>query len=162
MENNYMNVKGDLSHAVWKRRAGPGDVVLKRRPGRVLVLNQASGMWQLTRETLLYAHKLYLKDTRDNSRLPPRLQPRRELNPDDADPAVLTTYSGLLFRNLLDQFHGDVASAVGAYNGGPGNPNQRYEEGVRMVADYARRVMEHAAVFTGRPAIRMNSPSPKN
>jgi hypothetical protein len=84
-------------------------------------------MWQITRKTLLYAHKLYLKDTRDYSRLPPRLQTRRELNPDDADPAVLTTYSGLLFRNLLDQFHGDVARAVGAYNGGPGNPNQRYE-----------------------------------
>src|SRR6516165_11298766 len=30
-------------------------------------------------------------------------------------------------------------ASVGAYNGGPGNPNQRYEEGVRM-ADYARRV----------------------
>src|SRR6516225_10440006 len=55
MENNYMNVKGDLSNAVWKRRAAPGDVVLKRRRGRVLILNQASGVWQITRETLRYA-----------------------------------------------------------------------------------------------------------
>jgi hypothetical protein len=84
-------------------------------PARAPVLNQASGMWQITRETLLYAHRLYLKDTRDYSSLPSRLQPPKELNPDDADPAVLTTHSGLLFRNLLDQFHGDVASAVGAY-----------------------------------------------
>ena len=152
MENNYMNVKGDLSHAVWKRRVGRGDVVLKHQKGRVLVLNQASGVWQITRETLRYAHKLYLKDTRDYSQLPPTLRPPRELDPDDVDPEVLTTYAGLLFRDLLDRFHGDVARAVGAYNGGPGNPNPRYEEGVRTVADYARRVMEHAAVLNGRPA----------
>lgn len=151
MENNYMNVKGDLSHAVWKRRAGRGDIVLKRRKAKVLVLNQASGVWQITRETLRYAHRLYLNDTRDYSQLRAALRPHKELNPDDVDPEVLTTYAGLLFRDLLDRFHGDVASAVGAYNGGPGNPNPRYEEGVRMVADYARRVMEHAAALNGRP-----------
>ena len=162
MENNYMNVKGDLSHAIWKRRAGRGDVVLKRRKAQVLVLNQAFGVWQITRETLRYAHKLYLNDTRDYSQLPPALRPPRELNPDDVDPEVLTTYAGLLFRDLLDRFHGDVASAVGAYNGGPGNPNPRYEEGVRMVADYARRVMEHAAALNGRPAAGATFLSPEN
>jgi hypothetical protein len=151
MENNYMNVKGDLSHAIWKRRADRGDVVLKRRRAEVLVLNEASG-WQITRETLRYAHQLYRNDTRDYSQLPPALRPPRELNPDDVDPEVLTTYAGLLFRDLLDRLHGDVARAVGAYNGGPGNPNPRYEEGVRMVADYARRVMEHAVALNGRPA----------
>jgi hypothetical protein len=156
MENNYMNVKGDLSHAVWKHRVGPGDVVLKRGKAKVLVLNQASGVWQITRETLRYAHRLYRKDTRDYSRLPAALRPPMELNPDDVDPEVLTTYAGLLFRDLLDRFHGDVASAVGAYNGGPGNPNPRYEEGVRMVADYARRVMEHAAALNGRPVADTN------
>jgi hypothetical protein len=162
MENNYMNVKGDLSHAVWKRRAGRGDVILKRRNGRVLVLNQASGVWQITRETLRYAHKLYRKDTRDYSKLPSALRPPRDLDPDDVDPEVLTTYAGLLFRDLLDRFHGDVASAVGAYNGGPGNPNSRYEAGVRLVADYARRVMEHAAALNGRPAAVANFPSLEN
>lgn len=162
MENNYMNVKGDLNHAVWKRRAVRGDVVLKRRKGRVLVLNQASGVWQITRETLRYAHELYRKDTRDYSQLPLALRPPKELNPDDLDPQVLTTYAGLLFRDLLDRFHGDVASAVGAYNGGPGHPNPRYEEGVRMVADYARRVMEHAAVLNGRPAADTDSLSSEN
>ena len=156
MENNYMNVKGDLGHAVWKRHAGQGDVVLKRQKGKVLVLNQSSGVWQITRETLRYAHKLYLKDTRDYSRLPAALRPPIDLNPDDVDPEVLTTYAGLLFRDLLDRFHGDVASAVGAYNGGPGNPNPRYEAGVRMVADYARHVMEHAAALNGRPVAGTN------
>jgi hypothetical protein len=159
MENNYMNVKGDLSHAVWKRRVGRGDVVLKRRNGKVLVLNQASGVWQITRETLRYAHRLYLKDTRDYSQLPAVLRPPRELDPDDVDPEVLTTYAGLLFRDLLDRFHGDVASAVGAYNGGPGNPNAHYEEGVRMVAEYARRTMEHAAALNGRPVAGTNAVS---
>jgi len=162
MENNYMDVKGDLSHAVWKRRAGRGDVILKRRRRKVLVLDQASGIWQITRETLRYAHKLYRKDTRDYSLLPPDLRPPQELNPDEVNPQVLTTYAGLLFRDLLDRFHGDVASAVGAYNGGPANPNPRYEEGVRMVADYARRIMEHAAALDGLPAAGMDFLIPEN
>jgi hypothetical protein len=162
MENNYMDVKGDLSHAVWKRRAGRGDVILKRRRGKVLVLNQASGVWQITRETLRYAHKLYRKDTRDYSLLPAELRPPEDFNPDEVNPEVLTTYAGLLFRDLLDRFHGDVARAVGAYNGGPGNPNPRYEEGVRMVADYARRIMEHAAALDGRPAAGMGFLIPQN
>jgi hypothetical protein len=162
MENNYMDVTGDLSHAVWKRRAGRGDVILKRRRRKVLVLDQASGIWQITRETLRYAHKLYLKDTRDYSLLPPNLRPARELNPDEVNPQVLTTYAGLLFRDLLDRFHGDVASAVGAYNGGPGNPNPRYEEGVRLVAEYARRIMEDAAALDGRPAAAMDFLIPEN
>ena len=149
MENNYMNVKGDLQHAIWKRRAQTGDIVLKRQAGRVLVLNPAAGVWQITRETLRYVHNLYLADHRDYSVLPERLRPSKELRIDEVDPVVLTTYAGLLFRQLLDQFHGDVATAVGAYNGGPGNPNPRYEEGVRLVAMYARGVMQQAAVLQG-------------
>jgi hypothetical protein len=150
-----MNVKGDLRHAIWKKRAGRGDLVLKRRSGRVLVLNPASGVWQITRETLRYVHSLYLKDRRDYSTLPAHLRPPQELDLEELAPEVLTTYAGLLFRQLLDRFDGDVAEAVGAYNGGPGNPNPRYEEGVRTVAQHARRVMQHAAVLNGRPAAGM-------
>ena len=156
MENNYMNIKGDIKHAIWKKRTDSGDMVLKRRAGRVLVLNPASGIWQITRETLRYVHKLYLADRRDYSVLPERLRPPHDLNLDEPDPDVLTTYAGLLFRKLLDQFQGNVAAAVGAYNGGPGNPNPRYEEGVRMVADYARRMMQQAAALHGQPAAGMN------
>ena len=64
MENNYLNVDGDLEHAIWNRRAQKGDAVLKRRQRRVLVLNQASGVWQITRETLRYAHRLFVEDQR--------------------------------------------------------------------------------------------------
>ena len=160
MENNYMNVKGDLQHAIWKKRVDRGDIVLKRRPGRVLVLNPASGVWQITRETLRYVHNLYLADRRDYSVLPERLRPPKEVNLDEPDPEVLTTYAGLLFRKLLDQFNGDISTAVGAYNGGPGNPNPRYEGGVRMVADYARRVMQQAAALHGEPAVGMRFLSP--
>ncbi len=149
MENNYMNVEGDLRHAIWKRRLQRGDVVLKRKGGRFLVLNSALGVWQITRETLRYAHRRYLQDHRDYSRLPARLRPPKVLNFDDIEPEVLTTYAGLLFRDLLDRCQGDVHTAVGAYNGGIGNPNARYAEGVKMVADYARRLMEHAAVLNG-------------
>jgi len=145
MENNYMDVRGDLNHSVWKRHAQPGDIVLKRRKGRVLVSNYSQGPWQITRETLRYAHKLYLKDKRDYSKLPERLHPPRRLDLDKVDSHVLTTYAGLLLRNLLDYFHGDAAKAAGAYNGGRVKPNMQYAEGVNMVADYAHRVLSMAA-----------------
>jgi len=155
MENNYMNVKGDIGNALWKRRAHKGDVILKRGPKGVLVLNESSGIWQITRETLRYANRLYVRDTRDYSTLPEHLRPPKELNLNEVPPEVLTTYAGLFFRDLLDRFKGDVATAVGAYNGGPGNPNPRYEAGARRVAEHARRVLEHAAVLRGRPAAQM-------
>ncbi len=150
MENNYMNVPGDLDHAVWKRRAQKGDIVLLRRRGRALVLNYATGPWQITRETLRYAHKLFLKDEQDYTALPGRLQPPKKLNLEDLDVRLLTTYAGLLFRHLLDHFDGDVGRAIGAYNGGIGKPNARYEEGVRLAAEYARRILEQAAALNSR------------
>jgi hypothetical protein len=155
MENNYMDVPGDLQHAVWKRRALKGDVVLKRRRHRALVVDSSLGVWQITRETLRYAHKLYLKDDRDYSRLPARLRPPRELDLRQVEPEVLTTYAGLLFRDLLDRCHGDATVAIGAYNGGLRNPNLNYAQGVQKIAEYARRMMEHAAVLNG-PAADMS------
>jgi hypothetical protein len=119
------------------------------------VLNQSSGVWQITRETLRYAHRLYLRDSREYSRLPARLRPPKELDLGEIDSSVLTTYAGLIFRDLLDRCHGDLMLAVGAYNGGLGNPNPRYAEGVSMVAEYARHVMEQAAVLNGRSAAGM-------
>lgn len=160
MENNYMNVPGDLEHAVWKPRAQPGDIVLKRRRGRVLVRNYATGVWQITRETLRHAHKLYLQNNWDYSLLPARLRPPRQLNLDDIRPGWLTTYAGLLFRDLLDRFGGNVPQAVGAYNGGPGNPNMNYEQGVRLVANYARRMLAHAARLHGQTVANMSFLAP--
>lgn len=145
MENNYLDIRGDLQHAVWKRHAQPGDVILRRRRGRVLVSNYSIGPWQITRETLRYAHRLYLRDKRDYTQLPPRLRPPRRLDLEHIDTSVLTTYAGLLLRDLLDYFHGDVAKAEGAYNGGRRDPNLNYSAGVTMVADYARRVVGMAA-----------------
>lgn len=145
MENNYMDIRGDLQHAVWKRHAQRGDVVLLRRRGRVLVSNYSIGPWQITRETLRYAHTLYLRDKRDYDLLPARLRPSRKLDLEHIDTNVLTTYAGLLLRDLLDYFHGDVAKAEGAYNGGRRDPNLNYSTGVTTVADYARRVVGMAA-----------------
>lgn len=155
MENNYLNVKGDIGNAVWKRRRHEGDVVLKHGKRGVLVLNESAGIWQITRETLRYAHRLYLRDRRGYLQLPEHLRPPRDINLNDVPPEILTTYAGLFFRDLLDRFGGDVNRAVGAYNGGPGNPNLRYEAGVRSVAGHARRVLEHAAALQGRPAAGM-------
>jgi hypothetical protein len=150
MENNYLEVRGDLEHKVWKRRAQPGDIVLRRSRGRVLVLNYSIGVWQITRETLRYAHQLYLADERDYSQLPERLRPSKDLDLDKIDSHVLTTYAGLLLRDLLERFGGDVTKAIGAYNGGPNNPNLMYAEGVSTVANYARNVLQQAALMNGR------------
>ena len=149
MENNYMDVRGDLQHSIWKRRPAKDDIVLERRKGRVRVLNYATGVWQITRETMREVHRLFLRDKRDYSKLRERLRPPQELKVDEVSPDVLTTYAGLLLRSLLDRFNGDVALAVGAYNGGPGKPNLRYHEGVRAVAEQARQILEQAAVLNG-------------
>jgi hypothetical protein len=95
---------------------------------------------------------MYLKDTRDYSLLPEHLRPPRELDLENLDPKVLTTYAGLLFRTLLDRCDGDITTALGAYNGGVGNPNLRYAEGVRMVGGYARLILEQAASLNGPAA----------
>jgi hypothetical protein len=159
MENNYMNVAGDLKNTIWKRRAEPGDIVVRRRRGRVLVRNDSMGVWQITRESLRYAHRLFLSDKRDYSVLPERLRPPGRLDMDSVGPDVLTTYAGLLLRNLLDKFGGNVTLAAGAYNGGPGNPNLHYAEGVEMVANYARRVIGRAAEMD-RVALEQQSVDP--
>jgi hypothetical protein len=143
MENNYMDVNGDLTHAVWKKRAERGDIVLERGRKRVLVSYYSIGTWQISRETLRAAHQLYLKDKRHYDELPPRLHPSRDLDVNSVNSEVLTTYAGLVLRDLLDRFGGDVDRAIGAYNGGIRNPNPAYAAGVKNVALYARRVLEH-------------------
>jgi hypothetical protein len=155
MENNYMNVRGDLQHSIWKRQPAKDDIVLERRKGRVRVANYATGVWQITRETMREVHRLYLRDQRDYTKLPERLRPPKELRVDEVSPDVLTTYAGLLLRSLLDRFNGDVALAVGAYNGGPGRPNLRYHEGVRTVAEQARQILEQAAVLNGEAVMEL-------
>jgi len=150
MENNYMNVDGDLTHAVWKKRAERGDIVLERGRKRVLVSDYSIGAWQISRETLRAAHQLYLKDKRGYEQLPPRLRPPRELDVNSVNREVLTTYAGLVLRDLLDRFDGNVEQAIGAYNGGARNPNPAYAASVKNVALYARRVLEHAPV----PAVK--------
>lgn len=149
MENNYMNIRGDLDHSVWKRRPQRGDIILKRARGRVLVSDYAMGVWQITRETLRSAHDLYLKDKRDYSALPPHLRPSKQLSFDLDDSEVLTTYAGLLLRHLLDLSNGDVAKAIGAYNGSFQRPNYQYAAGVEAVALYARSFLERAANLDG-------------
>jgi len=37
--------------------------------------------------------------------------------------------------------------AIGAYNGGVKNPSTAYAAGVKTVAEYARRVLEHATTL---------------
>lgn len=105
------------------------------------------GVWQITHESLRYAHKLFSHDKRDYTQLPERLRPPANLDFNSIDADVLTTYAGLLLRDLLDRFHGDVTMAAGAYNGGPAKPNPDYAEGVETVANYARRVIGRAAAM---------------
>ena len=154
IENNYMAIRGDLKHSVWKRRAARDDIILERRNGRVRVLNDSAGVWQITRETLRFAHKLFLKDKRDYGRLPEHLRPAKELNVNEVKLDILTTYAGLLLEDLLDHFNGDVSLAIGAYNGGPQSPNLRYEKGVQAAAAHARNVLEQAAALNGESVMK--------
>ena len=160
MENDYMDVDGDLAHAVWKKRAQRDDIVLRRGRKRVMVSDYAIGTWQITRETLRAAHQLYLKDKRDYRLLPARLRPARALDLNSMDDAVLTTYAGLLLRGLLDHFGGDVDKATGAYNGGVRAPNPAYASGVKTVAVYARRILEHATALDDPPTNAQNPAIP--
>jgi len=152
MENNYMSVNGDLGHTVWKTHAEPGDLVLRRARKRVLVSDYSVGAWQVSRETLRSAHQIYLKDKRDYSKLPPHLRPQRQLELNALTADQLTTYAGLVLRNLLDRFDGDVDQAIGAYNGGIRNPNPNYAANVKSIALYARRVLEHTPLPSPHPA----------
>jgi len=153
MENNYLSIRGDINHAIWKRRPAKDDIVLKRGRQRVLVSDYSIGVWQITRETLRYAHALFLKDKRDYWQLPERLRPPKTLELDLTDSHVLTTFAGLLLRDLLDRFNGDIEKAVGAYNGGPRNPNPRYAAGVQAVAEYARNILERVTAVNERAAV---------
>ncbi len=60
-----------------------------------------------------------------------------------------------MLRDLLDHFDGDVDKAIGAYNGGVRTPNPAYASGVKNVAEYARRVLEHATVLDKQPPAGM-------
>ena len=147
MENDYMDVNGDLKHAVWKARAQHDDIVLRRGRKSVLVSDYSIGAWQITRETLRAAHRLYLRDKRDYSLLPEHLRPSHDLDLNRVNGAVLTTYAGLLLRELLDHYHGNVPEAIAAYNGGTATPNRRYAFEVAGIAEYARRILEHAPLL---------------
>ena len=162
MENDYMDVNGDLTHTVWKKRAERGDIVLRRARKRVMVSDYAMGTWQITRQTVRAAHQLYLHDKRDYSQLPTRLRPSRELDLDHTSDAVLTTYAGLLLRDLLDHFGGDVEKAIGAYNGGIKSPNPAYASSVKNIADYARRILEHAPEVGDRGTAATPAPGSSN
>ncbi|MGB7847937.1 MAG: hypothetical protein WBL63_20160 [Candidatus Acidiferrum sp.] len=159
MENNYMDVNGDLTHAVWKNRPQSGDIILRRHRKRVLVSDYSIGAWQITRETIRAAHGLYLRDKRDYSLLPERLRPPRQLDLNSVDGPILTTYAGLLLRDLLDHFHGDVQKAIGAYNGGTKTPNSNYAFAVAGIAEYARRVLEHAPVLKAEDPVKLMTTS---
>ena len=164
IENDYMDVNGDLTHAIWKAHAQTGDIILQRRRKRVLVSDYSVGAWQITRETLRVAHRIYLRDKRDYSLLPEHLRPSRELDLNTLNGPVLTTYAGLLLRELLDHYHGDVQEAIGAYNGGTVAPNPHYALAVTGIADYARRILEHAPILladdpTKQPATNSRTPA---
>jgi hypothetical protein len=65
MENNFLNAPGDLNNAIWKRDIGRDDIVLQHQGRKAWVLNSSMGIWQITRQSLRHAHKLFLCDTRD-------------------------------------------------------------------------------------------------
>src|SRR5206468_3475332 len=102
MENNFLSAPGDLNNAVWKKDVGRDDIVLRRRGRRAWVLNSSMGTWQITRQSLRYAHELFLCDKRDYSKLPIQLLPTEQLDMNFLSSHVLTTYAALLLRDLVE------------------------------------------------------------
>jgi hypothetical protein len=148
IENNFLNAPGDLNNAIWKKDVGTNDIVLRRKGSKAWVLNSSMGIWQITRQSLHYAHQLFLCDTRDYSKLSQQLRPTEQLDMNFLSSHVLTTYAALLLRDLIDYFNGDVFLATAAYNGTKLHPNPQYASGVENVANYARRVLGNTARFT--------------
>ena len=60
-------------------------------------------------------------------------------------------------RYAAEEFIHHVEKATGAYNGGVKTPNPAYAAGVKTVAEYARRVLEHATALDD-PARNAKSP----
>jgi hypothetical protein len=107
------------------------------------------GEWQISLESMRFAHVLYVRDDRDYALLPARLRPSGDFRTDVARPAVLTTYAGLLFRHLIDHFQGEITLALGAYNGGCGDPQPAYSASVAVAAASARRTVEESTALIG-------------
>ena len=78
----------------------------------------------------------------------PRGDLRRRRCADGDQPQSPVRFSQVFRRrctdDLLDHFGGDVEKAIGAYNGGVRSPNPAYASSVKNIADYARRILEHA------------------
>ena len=143
-----MNAQGDARNTAWKRRAEKGDVILKRGPKGVLVTNESSGIWQITKETLRYAHRLFLKDKRDYTKLPEHLRPPRDLNLNDVPPAVLTTYAGLFLSRSAGPFRGKRATGGWCIQRWAGKP----EPEVRGGCSYGRPARANGSRTCGGPA----------
>jgi hypothetical protein len=90
-----------------------------------------------------------MRDDRDYALLPARLRPSGDFRADASRPDVLTTYAGLLFRHLIDHFQGDLTLALGAYNGGSGDPQPAYSASVGAAAASARRTVEESTALSG-------------
>jgi hypothetical protein len=158
MENNFLNAPGDLNNAIWKKDVGRDDIVIRRRGRKAWVLNSSMGTWQITRQSLRYAHELFLCDTRDYSKLPFELRPTEHLDMNFLSAHVLTTYAALLLRDLIDYFDGNVLLAAAAYNGTKLHPNLKYALGVENVASYARRVLGNTSRLKQKLTTKSSSP----
>jgi hypothetical protein len=158
MENNFLDAPGDLNNAIWKKDVGRDDIVLRRRGHKAWVLNSSMGTWQITRQSLRYAHELFLCDTRDYSKLPLELHPTEYLDMNFLSSHVLTTYAALLLRDLVDYFDGNVFLAAAAYNGTKLHPNLQYAFGVENVAGYVRRVLGNTSRL--KQKLTTNWPTP--
>ena len=88
------------------------------------------------------------------------LAPSHDLELNTVNGAVLTTYAGLLLRELLDHYHGNVPEALAAYNGGTTTPNLRYAFEVAGIAEYARHVLEHAPMLHASDPTKATATTP--
>ena len=142
-DTEYIDEDGSIRGARWLADVPAGHAVLYRSGERILAIRGSDAHWRVTEEAMRYAHSLYYRDVEQGRSLPDELSPPKSFKTEvSARDAV--TYASCLARDLLDRCGGDLSCATRAMAADSDDPNIRMDIGVRRVALYARRTIEHA------------------
>ena len=147
VDTDYIDGTGHIRAARWRSEPSPKEVVIVRSNGRALTVPLDDPSWKLTEEAMQYAHALYMQDRSAGAPVAGLPQPPPTFN-SETRPDVCVTYAGRILRDLLDHCGGDARCTAHAMAVDPADPNVRLDLGVRRVALYAARVMQHLGALT--------------
>ena len=146
VDTEYVDENGLVRGARWLAGIPAGHAVLYRSAERALSIRANDAHWRVTEEAMRYAHSLYYNDVERGRSLPQELSPPKSFETEVSARAAIT-YASRLARDLLDRCGGDVDCATRAMAVDSDDPNVRMDIGVRRVALYARRAIEHVGAM---------------